>query len=368
MEGFTMSDNEFKLAISSQVQDYTVQETGNWLDALESLIAPGDPVMIDPAIYHGYSEQIDDLIQAEGAFICPPFEGLGGQVKTLTHVVSLLTEFLEKGVSRQNRLFVIGGGSLMDLGGFAASVYMRGIKWVYFPTTLLSQADSCIGGKTSLNLGGYKNIIGTIWPPEGVLIDRSFLLTLPHLEQLSGVGEMLHFFMVQGGAEYEWAKDQGVVEMTNPDPDAAHEHLARAARATLEIKKRYIETDERDTGERRLLNFGHTFGHAIEAIDPLVPHGIAVARGIEIAADISWNKGFVDNDTAQEMADAAWQVYSGFRDPFRIEKPFALVKALQQDKKRGNKPGVINVILTRGPGEMFEAELSTTEIAEFLGA
>jgi len=362
-----MSDNEFKLAISSQVQDYTIQETGNWLDALESLIAPGDPVMIDPAIYHGYSEQIDDLIQAERAFICPPFEGLGRQIKTLTHVVSLLTEFLEKGVSRQNRLFVVGGGSLMDLGGFAASVYMRGIKWVYFPTTLLAQADSCIGGKTSINLGGYKNIIGTIWPPEVVLIDRSFLLTLPHLEQLSGIGEMLHFFMVQGGQWYKWVKDT-LGNMLDPDLEYAHDELVKAARATLQIKREYIMQDERDTGVRRLLNWGHTFGHAIEAVDPQIPHGIAVAGGIEIACEISWEKGYLSRDTCHEMTQIARNVYHGFCSRVDFPTGQSLIQALGQDKKRGNKPGVVNAILTHGPGEMFETELSTTEIAEFLGA
>lgn len=358
-----MSGNEqFKLAIRSTVHDYTVQEVDNWLLALESLLSSGDVMIVDNVIHKTFMGQLQNLASDYYAIMCSP-----GEVKTLIHVETLLYGLLERNVSRKNRLFAIGGGSIMDLGGFAASVYMRGIKWVYFPTTLLAQADSCIGGKTSINLGGYKNIVGTIWPPEGVMIDRMFLFSLPYLEQLSGVGEMLHFFMVKGGEWYDWARDAMSI-LTDPDSEYAHHDLVKAARATLRIKREYIEQDERDTGVRRLLNWGHTFGHAIEAVDPSVPHGIAVARGIEIACDISRKRGFLDNDTAQDMADAARQVYSCFRNPFRIEKPFALVKALQQDKKRSGKPGIVNVILTRDPGQMFETELSAAEIAEFLGA
>lgn len=334
----------FEMTVKGQRGEYHVAETADWLHKLAAVLRPGHAILTDERLYQEHAAGLEDLGRGKVIVYYP----LGGSAKTMQNAAWLLDLLAQMRFSRQDVLHVVGGGTMMDLGGFAASVYMRGIDWTYFPTTLLSQADSCIGGKTSLNLRGYKNIVGTFWPPNEVSIDRSFLLTLPDVEILSGVGEMLHFFLVAGEAHTESMLDG----LLDPCRSSAFPEIVDAARRTLEIKKLYVEIDEQDRGERRKLNFGHSFAHAVEALHPDVPHGLAVALGMTMACCVSKDLGYLEPEECRRMMGLIAAVYAGrWRMPvFDVSD---LMEALTHDKKR-TEPGTINLILTSGPGQMFE--------------
>jgi 3-dehydroquinate synthase len=275
------------------------------------------------------------------------------ETKTLEGAQRLLTELIERGVRRNHRLVAIGGGVIQDVAAFAASILYRGIDWVFVPTTLLAQADSCIGGKTSINMGKYKNILGNFHPPEVILTDVSFLATLPESEIRSGIGEMMHFFLVCARPE---AKEL-MVEHAEVLRDVTR--LERYVKASLETKRSVIEIDEFDKGPRLNFNYGHTFGHAIESITNYgVTHGEAVTLGMDIANYISMRLGMLPEAEFLRLRE----LLSPNFPEFRLEESMLpkYVEALTRDKK--NREGQLGAILTRGPGKM---ELT---FLEFTGA
>jgi 3-dehydroquinate synthase len=186
----------------------------------------------------------------------------------------------------------IGGGVIQDLTAFAASIYMRGVPWIYVPTTILAMVDSCIGGKSSINVGPYKNLVGTFHPPQKVFIDPQLASTLPLDQQASGIIEAAKICFCRGPESFR------AYLACNPYPGMATEALARLIAHSLHAKKWFIETDEFDQKERLLLNFGHTFGHAIEGASRYsISHGIAVGLGILCAiAFVRQDKEFDGND------------------------------------------------------------------------
>ena len=184
----------------------------------------------------------------------------------------------ELGANRATHLIAIGGGVIQDIVTFCASVYMRGLRWTYMPTTFLSMADSCIGGKSSINVMGYKNLVGNFYPPSQVLIDVDFVDTLDAEKVVGGLFEAAKICYARSYGEFAaYLAEHPASKMSL---DVAHVVIVRA----LRTKKWFIEIDEFDKKERLLLNFGHTFGHAIEAGgDFSVPHGIAVGLGMLVA-------------------------------------------------------------------------------------
>lgn len=192
--------------------------------------------------------------------------------KTLLGVNYLLNEFSNKKANRYTNIVAIGGGVLQDIVGFSCSIFCRGIDYIFIPTTLLSQVDSCIGGKTSINFENKKNILGTFYPPSKILICEEFLKTLPKLDIINGLGEVYKFHILQNKI----------------DKFCLKENLLDEVYSSLEYKKNILELDEFDRKERLFLNFGHTFGHAIETTsNHEIPHGIAVIFGCMIAVRIS---------------------------------------------------------------------------------
>src|SRR5439155_16531607 len=200
---------------------------------------------------------------------------------------------------KRTRLVAIGGGTLQDATGFLASIAHRGLPWDYVPTTLLAQADSCIGGKTSINHHGFKNVLGTFHPPQTIVLWPGFLTTLTDGDFLSGVGEVAKLHILAGAsARRLWERSRPKV-------------LARDAAATeklmwssLVIKRRYLVEDEFDAGVRQYLNFGHCFGHAIEAATAFrVPHVQAVTLGMELAGHLGVARGLMREGLRQRVFD-----------------------------------------------------------------
>jgi 3-dehydroquinate synthase len=207
-------------------------------------------------------------------------------MKSLDAVPGLIVRLREMGANRQTRLVALGGGVIQDIAAFIASVYMRGVEWVYVPTTLLAMADSCIGGKSSINVGPYKNLVGTFHPPSSISIDPLLALSLNDEQRASGLVEAAKICYCRGASSFEEYLAQ------SPAVAMPVEGLERVIIASLMAKKWFIETDEFDKGERLLLNFGHTFGHAIEGASHFrISHGIGVALGIFCAIELGRTMG-----------------------------------------------------------------------------
>lgn len=195
--------------------------------------------------------------------------------KSLDRLPAVIGRIRELGATRNTTLLAVGGGTVQDVACFAASVYMRGIKWVYVPTTLLGMVDSCIGGKSSINVGLHKNIVGTFHPPLLVQVDPTLCETLSEEQRVAGLCE---------AAKICFARDPAVFAdylHLRPGVESGTEQLTKLVELSLRAKKWFVEIDEFDAGERLLLNFGHTFGHALESASRYrLSHGIAVGLGM----------------------------------------------------------------------------------------
>ena len=240
--------------------------------------------------------------------------GDGEAAKSLQSVERLCRDFAAWGLHRTDVVVALGGGMVTDVAGFAAAVFHRGIPVVHVPTTLLGQIDAAIGGKTGVNLPEGKNLVGAFWQPSAVLCDTETLETLPECEKRSGLGEM---------AKYRFLGVEGLQEMSMEDAIAE----CVAAKAGI------VGADERETGRRALLNYGHTLGHALETVTNYeMTHGEAVGVGLVFAAHLARRLGRVDD----ERVALHEQVVAGYGLPIRPPQgcsPDAIIEIMRRDKK-----------------------------------
>ena len=210
---------------------------------------------------------------------------------------------------------------------FISSIFFRGIDWIFVPTTLLSQCDSCIGGKTSINFYGIKNQLGNFYPPNRIFVNFNFLKDISNRDLKAGLGEMSHFYFVSGNSDF-LIFDRYLKEAMNRRQDVIKKIIKRS----LSIKKKFIEKDEFDKKERILLNYGHSFGHAIEKITNFkIPHGIAVANGMNIANFTSFKMNYISKNQFNKMSDTLDRLLGS--DKLKKFKTDELIKALKKDKK-----------------------------------
>jgi len=238
---------------------------------------------------------MQDAAVIADAFFKPALAGIGIDAifveaiesnKSLDASPALIEQMRKAGANRSTHMVAVGGGIIQDLSAFIASVYMRGLRWTYMPTTVLAMVDSCIGGKSSINVGPYKNLVGTFHSPERVWIDPAVIATLPADQRASGLIEAAKITFCRGAEAFEEHLACG------PSVDMDPAALERLIINSLHSKKWFIEIDEFDRKERLLLNFGHTFGHAIEGASHFgIAHGIAVGIGIECAIAFQENAG-----------------------------------------------------------------------------
>lgn len=249
---------------------------------------------------------------------------------SISRIFPLLTDLHAK---KNLTIVAIGGGIIQDIAGFIASILYRGIKWIYIPTTLLAQADSCIGAKTSINFEKYKNLLGTFWAPQEVWISTKFIDTLETKDFYSGIGEIIKLFLIDGETSMNYFKNKALRSEL-----ALRNNIDELIKRSLIIKKRFIEEDELDKGIRNILNFGHCIGHAIEGVtNYAIPHGQAVTLGMIWANIISQKQQLLSKEK-KEM------VYKFFlRDNHTIPKdlisfdPHLIISAMKKDKKREGK-------------------------------
>ena len=246
--------------------------------------------------------------------------------KSIEKVIPIMQRLVSIGMRRDYTLLAIGGGVIQDITCFIASIFLRGVKWQFIPTTLLAQADSCIGSKSSINMEGVKNVLGTFNPPEKVYICSKFLDSLQSSEMHSGVGEMIKVHAIAGPNKFDLFSKNFNFLFSN------RSILINFIRKSLEIKKEFIELDEFDLGRRRIFNYGHSFGHAIEiATKFVVPHGIAVTMGMDIANKIALYRGLISNAECERMGPVLKQNYSLYSD---VDIPLGnFLEALKKDKK-----------------------------------
>ncbi len=282
------------ITITSNIRDYTVSfpESFEFLRDLEQY--QERCYAIDQNVWRLYSEgPLKDLRHSD-VIVLPVEE----ELKSLESVQKLYDYLVQRNAKRNLTLVSIGGGILQDISGFAASTLYRGINWVFIPTTLLAQADSCIGAKTSLNYKAFKNLIGTFYPPSQVLIHTPFLLTQEDVDFYSGLGEVVKLHMI-GGTESMHRIIEALPAIIGREPDA----LLESVRSSLLIKKGFITEDEFDTGKRNMLNFGHCFGHAIESAARYeIPHGQAVVLGMLLANIVARQRGLLSDEFHQFIA------------------------------------------------------------------
>jgi 3-dehydroquinate synthase len=232
---------------------------------------------------------------AHHAVLLPP----GEESKDIEHFGRLVDEILELGIERRTMLVALGGGVVGDLAGFAAATLLRGIDFVQIPTTLLAQVDSSVGGKTGINTRHGKNLVGAFYQPRLVLIDTGTLVTLPRRELLAGYAEIVKYGLIGDAEFFAWLEAEGGRVCA-----LAEDALRRAVLTSCGMKARIVAADERETGDRALLNFGHTFGHALETetgFGPRLLHGEAVALGMVLAFDFAARLGLVRREEADRV-------------------------------------------------------------------
>lgn len=310
------------IKIDSHKGPYQVDISDNLASNVAGLVSEGSYFILDSNIAELYPTELKEIINSEKCLIVEATE----ENKSIEKIVPLIHELVEKNIRRDHTLIAIGGGIIQDITCFIASNIYRGIDWMLIPTTLLAQADSCIGSKSSVNLGATKNILGTFNPPTKIVLCTKFLDTLEENDFLSGVGEIIKVHAIDGKQSFD------VLSSDYEEMILDRECLFKYIIASLEIKKRYIEIDEFDQGPRNIFNYGHSFGHAIEAATEFsIPHGIAVTIGMDMANTISMNKGLISSDDCQRMSDLLKKNYKNFY-PRKIPLgPF--FDAIMKDKK-----------------------------------
>ncbi len=270
----------------------------------------------------------------------------GEKSKSFSTCLEIAEKLAALGADRTSALVALGGGVTGDIAGLMASLYMRGIPCIHFPTTLLAQIDSCIGGKTGVDTAAGKNLIGTFHQPKAVFIDTAFLRTLPDREFRNGLAEMVKYALIES-PELATLMEANVEKLRNRDLSFLEGLIASCCR----IKKNIVEIDEKETGLRRILNFGHTVGHALEAeSDYAIPHGDAVSVGMAAATRISQRLNYLSNEDADRIT-------SFIRNMGLVEridpgvKTDAILARLKMDKKKQGEN--IHFVLLKKMGMPF---------------
>jgi 3-dehydroquinate synthase len=329
------------MSIQSHKGPYEVSFVDDLLQNPASLLGGEPHFLVDAAVARLYAHPLERVLEHPNAILIEAKE----ENKSLQGIIPVMERLVGNRVRKSHVLVAIGGGIIQDITCFIASTLLRGLPWRFVPTTLLSQADSCIGSKSSINLGDAKNILGTFNPPAGIFVDTQFLDTLEHREIQSGVGEIIKVHAIDGAASFDrLARDfDGLF--------ADRKVLLKYIRSALLIKQRFIEQDEFDQGIRNIFNYGHSFGHAIEsATNYAVPHGIAVTMGMDMANHVAAARGLLPVNHFERMHSTLRKNYGEYS---AVPIPFApLLSALMKDKK--NTSTKLGLILPVGSDAAIE--------------
>lgn len=350
------------LTVHTQSHDYPIQITSQSQMALQ--IEPyikGNQVMIvtnetvAPLYLHALLSELKKTHNVMH-IILPD----GEQYKNQHHINLIYDALMDNHCSRDVTLVALGGGVIGDMTGFAAASFMRGVNFIQIPTTLLSQVDSSVGGKTGINHPKGKNMIGAFWQPRMVLADMHTLTTLPNRELSAGIAEVIKYALIMDVSFLTWLEASMASLMARDEAT-----LAEAVARCCQYKADIVAQDERESGKRALLNFGHTFGHVIETHEGYGRwlHGEAVAAGMVQAAKLSQKMGWISKDDVQRICDVLLAAGLPILPP-KIECRTAL-QLMQHDKKV--KSGQLRLILLKSLGEaIVTADFDQKSLEEVL--
>lgn len=343
-----------KILIDLDKDSYHIDIGAGLLKSVEGYIGKADKVMIvtDRNVDKFYGETLTKNLKLENyKYILEP----GEESKTLANVEKILSQMLELNFTRKSKIIALGGGVVGDIAGFTASIYMRGISFLQVPTSLLSQVDSSVGGKTGVNLPGGKNMVGSFYQPQEVLIDTHSLKTLPRREIISGLGEIIKYGVIW---DYQFLDQlEGQIEdILNLEEEVLKNTISKCCKIKAEI----VSKDEKEEGLRKILNFGHTIGHAIETLTnySLYTHGEAVLIGMYYEASMAKTFGLIDEEYLQKIERIIRSLDIDL-DKSKYSKE-DLLDNMMKDKK--NKDGKISFILPRGKGKVEEMLLDRGEV------
>jgi len=318
----------------------------NWESVTELLPETGVAIITDNNIQRIYGGRFPDF---------PVFTIKAGEAsKNLEVIESLAERLIESGIDRTGLILGIGGGVVCDIGGFLASIYMRGIRCAYISTSLLSQVDASTGGKNGVNLGSTKNILGCFKQPEFVICDQVMLQTLPEEEYFSGVAELIKTAIIGNKKLFEIIENnqEGILRRDT-------ELLSMLVSMAVNFKATIVSEDEKESGLRRILNFGHTYGHAIEMYKSF-RHGYAVASGMALAANFSLSRGYI----SEEEFNRVIALLKSFRLLRRHDIPDDQISQLimRDKKKSGNE---IYFVFMGGIGKADVEKIPIIEAVDF---
>lgn len=304
-------------------------------------------------VYPIYGDEVKSSLEAQGYEVFTYVFKAGESSKNTANVIDMVEFMAEKGLNREDGVVALGGGVCGDMAGFAAAIYLRGIKFVQIPTTLLSQVDSSVGGKTAVDLPQGKNLCGAFHQPSLVIIDPLVLDTLsPHFFS-DGMGEVIKYGCIKSSSLFERLKKENSVDFIE---DIIYE--------CLDIKRVIVENDEKEHGERALLNFGHTCGHAIEKLWSFenVSHGEAVGIGMVMIAEAGEKNGITEKGTKDRIIKVLEKNNLKISDTHSVQE---IVGAMSVDKKRtGNG---IKLVMVKKIGESFVMPVTNEELKSIFG-
>lgn len=317
-----------------------------WESVRELLPEAGVAIITDTNVHRIYGSGFPDF---------PVFQVRAGEASKKIEVVESLAErLIEAGIDRSGFILGIGGGVVCDIAGFLASIYMRGIRCAYVSSSLLSQVDASTGGKNGVNLGGTKNILGCFKQPEFVICDPAMLKTLPEDEYFSGLAELVKTGLIGNEKLFEIIENnqERVLKRDN-------DLLSMCISMAVNFKASVVSEDEKESGLRRILNFGHTYGHAIEAYKSF-RHGYAIASGMELAANFSMSKGLI---TSQEY-NRIISLLKSFRLLRRHDIPDDQIsQLLMRDKKKSGSD--LYFVFLDGIGKAISDKIQVSEAIDF---
>ncbi len=341
---------EIRININDHVS--TVR-TGESINNIREYASPSNTIIVtDENLNHHYSGKFSDY---------PVIViGTGEGIKTLATVETIIRKLIELRAHRKTFLLGIGGGIVCDITGFAASIYMRGIPFGFVSTSLLSQVDASVGGKNGVNIDGLKNMAGVINQPEFVICDHVMLKTLPEDEYINGISELVKTACLDKDGLFEFISVNRE-KLLNRDSETISEAVYRS----VKFKAKIVEEDEREESVRRILNLGHTLGHAVEKVKG-TKHGFAVSAGIGFALEFSKSYGLIDSSLENEVKD----LLRFFGLPCTLGEVIdqrdipEILNAVESDKKKGGD--TINFILLKGIGVSVIQSIKNEELIKYI--
>jgi len=325
---------------------------GNIGNKLSNLIT-GMKVMLvsDDSVYALYGDKVENALTESGYSVSQFIIPHGEQSKNLSNYSLLVEKMFEAKLTRNDVVIALGGGVVGDLAGFAAATYQRGTGFVVVPTSLLAAVDSSVGGKTAVDLEHGKNQVGAFYQPMLVLCDTDTLKTLPYEEYINGCAEVIKYSMIT---------DEGLFDLIDNTP--IKDNYEKIITKCVSIKRDFVEEDEFDLGKRMMLNFGHTFGHAIEACSHYtIPHGKAVAIGMASITKAAVVHGYCLDETQEKLTGLIEKYDLPTELTFKAQE---LLDAALSDKKNGH--GLMRIIVPKSIGKCTIKEIYKDDCIDWL--